>query len=149
MPDDILFCLIIKLCLLLIHHCFLGSGLPVANGDRHANEVVTLATRLVAAIRTFKIPKLSALKISIRVGIHTGNAIGGIVYRIGTPSYAVVGEAITYDREMEREGLPNAIHVTKRTISLINHSDFDITSRVSFKFRIEKQFCKTYWITEK
>lgn len=139
---------LIKLCLLLTT-VFLGSGLPVANGDRHANEVVTLATRLVAAIRTFQIPKVPALKISIRAGIHTGNAICGIVHRIGTPSYAVVGEAVTYAREMERESLPNAIHVTKRTISLINHSDFDITIRASFKFRIEKQFCKTYWISEK
>jgi len=127
----------------------LAAGIPEMNGNRHALEIVTLATRLNAAVKTFRLPHLLDFRIYLRIGIHTGLADAGIVYRSNTPSYIVVGEAIKYAHALEEESLPNCIHVSKKTISLLHHSDFEIVGRASYKLKIEKQFIRTYWISEK
>ena len=49
-----------------------ASGLPTRNGDRHAPEIATFSLQILEFVESYKIPDYEAIKLRIRVGIHTG-----------------------------------------------------------------------------
>ena len=48
------------------------SGLPIRNGLRHAGEIASLALRLLEAIETFEIRHRPSERLSLRIGINSG-----------------------------------------------------------------------------
>ena len=51
------------------------SGLPKRNGERHCNEIASMALEILEGVKTFYIPHDVNQKLNIRIGIHTGNKI--------------------------------------------------------------------------
>lgn len=55
--------------------CMVVSGLPERNGNKHAGEIASMALRLVAYLKTFKISHMQGTTLQFRIGIHTGRYI--------------------------------------------------------------------------
>ncbi len=55
------------------------SGVPRPNGEEHAHQIATLALHLLAAAATFKIPHMPQTQLQLRVGMHTGPVVAGVV----------------------------------------------------------------------
>ncbi len=49
-----------------------ASGLPKRNGERHSNEIATMALEVMKMIEGFKIPWQPSERLLVRIGIHTG-----------------------------------------------------------------------------
>ena len=49
-----------------------ASGLPISNGNKHADEIATMALHFLCAIKVFKIRHLPNEKLALRIGINSG-----------------------------------------------------------------------------
>ena len=59
-------------------------------GDLHVSEIATLALDVMSAASTFIIPHKPKERLCLRIGIHSGPAVGGI-QKVGDsiPRYAI------------------------------------------------------------
>ena len=48
------------------------SGVPNMNGDHHAEEIATMALKIVCFCRGFRVPHRPEQIVNIRAGIHSG-----------------------------------------------------------------------------
>ncbi|XP_048576040.1 atrial natriuretic peptide receptor 1-like isoform X3 [Nematostella vectensis] len=56
------------------------SGLPIRNGSRHAGEIARMSLHLVDAVQTeFCVRHKPEYKLKLRVGIHSGPVVAGVV----------------------------------------------------------------------
>ena len=62
------------------------SGLPVANGTKHAGEIASMALHLLATIKSFTIPHRPGENVRLRIGIHSGLSFG----KISVDSYVIL-----------------------------------------------------------
>lgn len=49
-----------------------ASGLPIANGNRHAEDISIMALHFLNAIKRFRIRHLPNDKLALRIGINSG-----------------------------------------------------------------------------
>lgn len=49
-----------------------ASGVPIANGNKHAIEIATMALHFLRSIKVFKIHHMPTKNLAIRIGIHSG-----------------------------------------------------------------------------
>ncbi|VDP00823.1 unnamed protein product [Heligmosomoides polygyrus] len=79
------------------------SGLPKRNGNEHAKEIAEMSFDLLKAIQGFRVPHLPKEKISIRVGVHTGPVVTGVV-GMTMPRYCLFGDTVNTASRMESNG---------------------------------------------
>lgn len=48
------------------------SGLPVPNGNKHAEEIANMALNLLECSKSFKIRHFESRQLQLRIGMHTG-----------------------------------------------------------------------------
>ena len=48
------------------------SGLPQTNGEKHVNEIASLALDMLRTCRSLKMPKIQEEQLHMRIGINTG-----------------------------------------------------------------------------
>ena len=108
----------------------LASGVP--NSDpNHAVKTVRMAMRMLSFVR--KYPKVDSFKLSLRIGIHSGPVIAGV---IGKKKfiYDLWGDTVNTAARMESHGIPDCIHMTEETASLLSGS-FDLTKRPTLQVK--------------
>lgn len=123
-----------------------ASGLPERNEGKHAVEIACTALELRQRLSEFKIHHKPDRRLEMRVGIHSGPCVAGIVGNLEMPKYCVFGETITMGRFMESSGLPMKIHITEESKKLLQDvGGFIIEPRVP-KIKREGLPVQTFWL---
>lgn len=106
------------------------SGMPQAN-PRHAQNLVQAALDILDYLEERN--RNTKIQWCIRVGIHSGSVVGGIV---GTQKYLydVFGDTINTASRMESNSDPMCINISETT-KLLVQDDFAVTSRGAFEVK--------------
>jgi class 3 adenylate cyclase len=93
------------------------GGLPL-DCDNHVEAIAQMALEMQSSIQKFK--RYDGTPFSLRIGIHTGQAIAGV---IGTKKfiYDLWGDTVNVASRMESHGLAGCIQVTEATYNLLKH----------------------------
>ncbi|CAG2054673.1 unnamed protein product, partial [Timema podura] len=95
------------------------SGLPVRNGDRHAEEVASMALHLLDTINTIHIRHHPTEKLMLRIGVHSGQCVAGVV-GLKMPRYCLFGDTVNTASRMESSGEALKIHMSETTKQLLD-----------------------------
>jgi class 3 adenylate cyclase len=100
------------------------AGVPHPVAD-HATAIAHMALDMIAAIEEYS--KRTQLNLAIRVGIHTGSVVAGV---IGTKKfiYDLWGDTVNTASRMESAGLPGRVQVTETTYKLLR-DQFELEER--------------------
>ncbi|XP_055329216.1 atrial natriuretic peptide receptor 1-like [Paramacrobiotus metropolitanus] len=123
----------------------LASGLPVRNGNRHAQQVALVALSIRKDLDTFRIPHLPMDKLRLRIGLCSGPCVAGIV-GLKMPRYCLFGDTVQIAQKMESSGQPMKIQVTSSTRELLEEiGSFQMQERDETVMFKENEL-KTYWL---
>uniref|UniRef100_A0A8C6PY48 Guanylate cyclase n=1 Tax=Nothobranchius furzeri TaxID=105023 RepID=A0A8C6PY48_NOTFU len=113
-----------------------ASGLPISNGNQHALEISIMALHFLGAIKLFKIPHMPKESLAIRIGIHSGPVVAGVV---GTtmPRYCLFGDTVNTASRMESNSLPLKIHISQSTADiLVQEGSFELEERGEIEMKV-------------
>ncbi|KAH9518862.1 Nitrogen permease reactivator protein, partial [Bulinus truncatus] len=124
----------------------LASGLPKRNGSQHTKEIANAALEILSSISNFTIPHLPDRKLKIRIGIHTGPVVAGVV-GLAMPRYCLFGDAVNTASRMESTGVPLRIHISQSAKdNLQTFSGYHIEHRGEIEVK-GKGKMQTYFLT--
>ncbi|XP_034532557.1 retinal guanylyl cyclase 2 [Notolabrus celidotus] len=126
-----------------------ASGVPVLNGNRHAAEIANMALDILSAVGTFKMRHMPDVPVRIRIGLHTGSCVAGVV-GLTMPRYCLFGDTVTTASRMESSGLPYRIHVHEDTVKVLQHLNLGYKVELRGKTEVQgKKVEETYWLVGK
>lgn len=123
-----------------------ASGLPIRNGNDHAREVAKMALDLRDAIEVFKIRHMPERKLKLRIGVHSGPCVAGVV-GLKMPRYCLFGDTVNTASRMETMGEAKMVHISKQTKDILEefYPNFVITLRGEVELK-GKGPTITYWL---
>ncbi|KAJ3293851.1 hypothetical protein HK104_004149 [Borealophlyctis nickersoniae] len=114
------------------------------NYKKYAAEVVDCALRFVEAVEKLDMSDQVQDKLYIRVGVHSGPAVGGVA-GITMPKFALFGDTVSFSAIMEQKSAPNRVHVSAQTYELVKDS-FEFEARADAVLTEGGQKAQTYWL---
>nr|XP_046266013.1 retinal guanylyl cyclase 1 [Scatophagus argus]XP_046266014.1 retinal guanylyl cyclase 1 [Scatophagus argus]XP_046266015.1 retinal guanylyl cyclase 1 [Scatophagus argus]XP_046266017.1 retinal guanylyl cyclase 1 [Scatophagus argus] len=123
-----------------------ASGVPNRNGNRHAAEMANMSLDILHCIGTFKMRHMPELKVRIRIGLHSGPVVAGVV-GLTMPRYCLFGDTVNTASRMESTGLPYRIHVNQSTVDVLNSLKLGYKIQVRGMTELKgKGIENTYWL---
>ncbi|CAM1323323.1 Uncharacterised protein g8367 [Pycnogonum litorale] len=123
-----------------------ASGVPKMPERHHAVECALMALDLLQCSENFIIPHLPSDRIRLRIGLHSGPVVAGVVGH-KVPRYCLFGDTVNTASRLETSGEPFKIHISKETFeSLDSVGGFQCVPRGEIKMK-GKGKMETYWLT--
>uniref|UniRef100_A0A0N5C4R3 Guanylate cyclase n=1 Tax=Strongyloides papillosus TaxID=174720 RepID=A0A0N5C4R3_STREA len=125
------------------------SGLPERNGNMHVKEIALMSLELLKKIPDFRIDHLPNEKIRIRIGMHTGSCVAGVV-GLTMPRYCLFGDTVNTASRMESNGKPSHIHMSADANKLLTEKVGGFVTKSRGEVIIKgKGVMETYWLLGK
>ncbi|VDD85606.1 unnamed protein product [Enterobius vermicularis] len=80
-----------------------ASGVPRRNGHEHGREIAHMALSILSNLKNFRIPHLPTERVNVRIGVHSGPCVAGVV-GLAMPRYCLFGDAVNTASRMESNG---------------------------------------------
>ncbi|KAL3050791.1 hypothetical protein OYC64_001123 [Pagothenia borchgrevinki] len=120
-----------------------ASGVPNRNGNLHAGEVANMSLDILHSIGNFKIKHMPEIKVKIRIGLHSGALVAGVV-GLTMPRYCLFGDTVTTASIMESSGLPYRIHISLSTVKVL--TSLKVGYHIDTRKAQVKGTVDTYWL---
>lgn len=119
------------------------SGAPDPRAD-HAHVIARLALALLEEIKIIR--QQTAIDLDVRIGIHTGSVIAGVIGAVRF-SYDIWGDTVNTASRMESHGQAGRIQISQQTKERISDS-FNVEPRgvIDVKGKGEME---TWWLVDK
>uniref|UniRef100_A0A3Q0SQE5 Guanylate cyclase n=1 Tax=Amphilophus citrinellus TaxID=61819 RepID=A0A3Q0SQE5_AMPCI len=126
-----------------------ASGLPKRNGNKHAAEIANMSLNILSSVGTFHMRHMPDVPVRIRIGIHSGPCVAGVV-GLTMPRYCLFGDTVNTASRMESTGLPYRIHVNMSTVKILRSLNEGYKIEVRGKTELKgKGIEETYWLVGK
>lgn len=121
------------------------SGLPMRNGNQHAREIARMSLALLDTVVTFTIRHRPTDQLKLRIGMHTGPCVAGVV-GLKMPRYCLFGDTVNTASRMESNGQALKIHVSPHTKEVLDtFGTFELELRGEIEMK-GKGRVTTYWL---
>ncbi len=129
------------ICIFLVS----GSDTPDTN---HVDDLIQYALQVLRSLKKIVISYKHGLRLNLRAAIHSGKAVGGLVYDYGkTPRYRIFSEAVKIAVQLSRRSDKHCLLITEASAALMKNRN-DIRLRAAPERGVKNESQKAYWVTK-